>query len=233
MQKTPNYNLNKPEQTDVVNIDDLNANFDTLDTELKKVAEGTNLFKRAGGTGTAIISSDFDLEDGVHKTFIITTNNNGSGTTINGKPLYKPNTTQPPTLIAGKAVTVWYDDVKKCFFTAEDGNADTVNGRIVESDVPANAKFTDTVTSINGKTGAITKADITALGIPEQDTVYVHPSAHPPTILSNGSLPVGVTAVGSATDYGAARLRNIYAGTADLTPGVSALPSGYIYIVYE
>jgi parallel beta-helix repeat protein len=36
--------------------------------------------------------------------------------------------------------------------------------------VPAGAVFTDTVTTINGKTGAITKADIVALGIPAQDT---------------------------------------------------------------
>lgn len=35
----------------------------------------------------------------------------------------------------------------------------------VLTNVPANAKFTDTVTTINGKTGAITKADIEALGI--------------------------------------------------------------------
>ena len=40
----------------------------------------------------------------------------------------------------------------------------------VLTDVPLNAKFTDTVTSINGKTGVITKADIVALGIPAQDT---------------------------------------------------------------
>ena len=34
---------------------------------------------------------------------------------------------------------------------------------------------TDTVTTINGKTGAISKDDIVALGIPAQDTVYTHP----------------------------------------------------------
>ncbi|MFA9462928.1 MAG: hypothetical protein ACERKN_01420 [Velocimicrobium sp.] len=39
MLQTSNYNLNKPEQTDVINIDDLNGNFDTLDRELKKVAD--------------------------------------------------------------------------------------------------------------------------------------------------------------------------------------------------
>ena len=46
----------------------------------------------------------------------------------------------------------------------------------VKTNVPANAEFTDTVTTINGKTGAIEKADITALGIPAQDTVYTHPT---------------------------------------------------------
>ena len=38
---------------------------------------------------------------------------------------------------------------------------------------------TDTITTINGKTGAISKADITALGIPSQDTVYKKPSSEP------------------------------------------------------
>lgn len=37
----------------------------------------------------------------------------------------------------------------------------------------------------------------------------------------------------SATDYTTARLRNIRAGTADLTAGSSSLNSGEIYLVYE
>ena len=55
-------------------------------------------------------------------------------------------------------------------------NAEKVNGHTVELDVPTNALFTDTVTSINGNTGVITKEDIVALGIP--DTVYTHPLTH-------------------------------------------------------
>lgn len=38
------------------------------------------------------------------------------------------------------------------------------------TNIPASPKYTDTVTTINGKTGAISKADIVALGIPSQDT---------------------------------------------------------------
>jgi hypothetical protein len=67
-------------------------------------------------------------------------------------------------------------------------NADTVNGKTVAVDVPAGAKFTDTITTINGKTGAITKADIVALGIPGEvadriawDNVTGKPSTFPPS----------------------------------------------------
>jgi len=58
---------------------------------------------------------------------------------------------------------------------ADGGNADTVGGFTVGTNVPADAVFTDTKTIINGKTGVISKDDITALGIPAQDTVYTHP----------------------------------------------------------
>jgi len=60
---------------------------------------------------------------------------------------------------------------------------------------------TDTVTSINGKTGAISKSDITALGIPGQDTTY-----SPATTSDNGLM--------SATDK--TKLNNI-AANADVS----------------
>jgi len=47
-----------------------------------------------------------------------------------------------------------------------------VNNSQVLTNVPSGAVFTDTITSINGKTGVILKADIVALGIPAQDTTY-------------------------------------------------------------
>lgn len=53
--------------------------------------------------------------------------------------------------------------------TALDGKVDDAQ---VLTNVPAGAVFTDTVTSINGKTGVIAKADIVALGVPAQDTTY-------------------------------------------------------------
>ncbi|WP_313133735.1 hypothetical protein [Anaerocolumna sp.] len=223
---TKNYNLEKQQGNDNISIEGLNENFDKIDTALGNSAK----FEKASGTGTGITLKGIVLEDGASKIFIVSISNNGAATTINGKKLYKSGTTTSPSLIAGKAVTVWYSQTNDCFYSdayadeihthavsditnfptslpANGGNAATVNGKTVAENVPAGAKFTD--------------------------TVYIHPDKHAPSILSNGALPIGVTAAGSSADYGTARLRNIYAGTADLTAGASALPSGYLYIVYE
>lgn len=45
-----------------------------------------------------------------------------------------------------------------------------------------------------------------------------------------GKVLANATSVANLADK---QVRNIYAGTTDLTPGVDALPSGDIYIVYE
>ena len=68
--------------------------------------------------------------------------------------------------------------------------------------IPASPKYTDTVTTINGKTGAIAKSDITALGIPAQDTVYTHPSTHPASMITQDSARrmVSDTQIASWTD---------------------------------
>jgi len=79
------------------------------------------------------------------------------------------------------------DMLKSTYDTTNNGivdNAEKVNGLTVATAVPVNAVFTDTITTVNGKTGAILKADIVALGIPTSDTVYVHPTNHSPSIIS-------------------------------------------------
>lgn len=68
-----------------------------------------------------------------------------------------------------------------------------VNTSQVKTDVPIDAEFTDTVTTINGKTGEISKADIVALGIPAQDTTYTHPSTHPASIITESDTKRFVT----------------------------------------
>lgn len=84
-------------------------------------------YQTAGGTATAIALTLPALTNGYSKTFIASANNNGAATTINGKPLYKPNTTSAPTLIAGKAYTVWYNLSGDRFFikASAEGTATT------------------------------------------------------------------------------------------------------------
>lgn len=70
--------------------------------------------------------------------------------------------------------------------TTQDGFMTSTDKAKVNA-IPTNPKYTDTVTTINGKTGAISKSDITALGIPAQDTVYTHPSTHPASMIEQDS----------------------------------------------
>jgi hypothetical protein len=111
---------------------------DTLDG-LDSTAFADSTFQKAGGTGTAITLSMATLVDGYAKTFIASVDNSAAATTINGKPLYKPNSTTAPNLITGKAYTVWYNAAGDCFFvkaSAEGtaGAADVLAGKTFSND---------------------------------------------------------------------------------------------------
>lgn len=97
---------------------------------------------------------------------------------------------------------------------ADGGDADTVNGHTVESNVPAGANFVSDsqIANWNGKANGS--------------------HTHPASQITAGALPVGVTAT-NGTDYNAQRVRNMYFGTADMTPGVTPLANGVFYGVYE
>lgn len=117
--ETTNFGLTKDASTDYYNIDTANSNLDKIDRALGNTAK----FETAGGTGTAIILTGIELEEGHSKTFVVNANNNGVATTINGKNLYKPGTTQAPKLIAGKAVTVWYNGTHFFIKASAEGDA--------------------------------------------------------------------------------------------------------------
>ena len=93
---------------------------------------------------------------------------------------------------------------------ADGGNADTVNNHTVETNVPADAVFTDTVythpnytAKTNGLykitvdntghvsgTKSVSKADITALGIPAQDTIYSEAGTSLGLVKSGGDVTI-------------------------------------------
>ena len=99
---------------------------------------------------------------------------------------------------------------------ANGGNASTVNGYTVNSNVPSGAKFTD--------------------------TVYTHPSTHPYSMITG--TPTSLPANGGNSDtvdgyhvdlgtnntYG---LKPIAMSTFDLVAGSTVTSPGHIYIMYE
>ncbi len=99
--------------------------------EIGKTVNNVASFETAGGTATAIMLIGVSLEDGSGKTFVIAANNNGSATTINGKPLYRPGGTSTPKLVAGKAVTVWYNAAGGCFFIKASAEGDAVAANVL------------------------------------------------------------------------------------------------------
>ena len=104
-------------------------------------------YPTATGTGTAIAVTTgyFELIAGRSFTFIASANNSGAATTINAdgtgaKNLYKPNTTAAPTIISGKAYTVWYNGTS--FFVKASAEGDAVVGDVLDGKIFSNDEDT-------------------------------------------------------------------------------------------
>jgi hypothetical protein len=145
---TPTFNgkLRKLEPTDPNHADTFNAAFGQLiendvaiKNEITKANEqivGLGIIQTATGSKTDITLTGLNFLNGNSITFIVKYSNDGQNTKINGKALYSPGTTIAPKLISGKAVTVWYDSTKDCFFIKASASGDAV-----VTDVLASKKF--------------------------------------------------------------------------------------------
>lgn len=146
---------------------------------------------------------------------------------------------------------------------ANGGNAATVNGHTVDSDVPANAKYTDTVythPTYTARTGVPTANQTPAFGGAFAVTQPVSDSTGHITAMTSRNVTIPSTAASAsaaglvttgaqtfggaktfagqlipagASDTATPQARKIYAGTEDMEAGVSALETGTIYLVYE
>ena len=110
-------------------------------------------YETAGGMGTAITLNMQPLKQGYNKTFIASANNNGAATTINGKKLYKPNTTTAPNIISGKAYTVWYNSVSDCFFLQASATGTTSADKVLAGETFSTENDTDLVGNMPDKSG--------------------------------------------------------------------------------
>lgn len=145
-----------------------------------------NMYQSAGGTSTAItLTIKGTLTNGYPITFIASANNNGAATTINGKPLYKPGTTTAPTLIVGKAYTVWYNSASTCFFIKASAEGDAVAG-----DVLAGKKFSND--NDTGLAGTLDLSNLTANNIKKG----VNINGITGTLLGKYTIKTGLSGVG-------------------------------------
>lgn len=169
------------------------------------------IFQTAQGTGTAIILSDFDLENGNSKTFIVTINNNSAATTINGKQLYKPNTTTTPKLTQGKAVTVWYSLVSDCFFIKASAEGNAIAGHVLAGDTFSNDDDTGLIGTMANK-GAISNTISAAGG------TYIIPAGY-----HNGAGVITAPSLATVTSSGTVT------SNAQILSGYKAYSNGTLY----
>lgn len=118
------------------------------------------IYPLAQGTATAITLDSLDLVDGNSKTFRVAANNNGTATTVNGKPLYKPNTTTPPTLTKGKAVTIWYDLAGDCFFFKASAEGNTIAAHVLANDIFSNDNDTGLVGTMPNQPASVNAVSV-------------------------------------------------------------------------
>lgn len=94
-----------------------------------------SIFQTAQGTANEIVLTiKGTLVNGYSLTFIASADNDGNDTTINGKHLYKPNSTVSPNLIIGKAYTVWYSSTGDCFFIKASATGNTNPSHVLAGD---------------------------------------------------------------------------------------------------
>jgi hypothetical protein len=181
-----------------------------LDTDLGDLEETVTshkadyLYQTAGGTATVITLTGVVLEDGHPKTFIASANNGGVATTVNSKPLYKPNTTTSPTLIAGKAYTLWYNLAGDRFF------------------IKASAEGTATTAQVLAGVPFSNETDTGLIGtMPEQGS---------PTLQPGATIPAGHYSGGSVANPNPSSGNQTYstAGTYSFT-----VPSGVTRLLVE
>ena len=133
-------------------IEELKNIVNDIEDKLNKHIDDS-LYQEAGGTATAITLSMLTLKNGYSKTFIATANNNGSATTINGKPLYKPGTTTAPNIKEGKAYTVWYNSVSDCFFLQASAEGDATVAQVLAGAIFSTDDDTGLVGAMSNNTG--------------------------------------------------------------------------------
>jgi len=220
MQLTTNLKLKKPEIADAVNIDDLNSNADTIDTEVAKIASTSQ-------AGRMSVTDKTKL-DGIQAGAQV-----NAVTSIAGR-------TGVVTLTKSDVGLSSVDNAKQATKTEFDGHvADEVKHITAAERTSWNAKAS-TAAATSSAAGLMAAVDKSKLdGIAAGANNYVHPASHPASIITQDASNRFVTdaekaawnAKTSLNDVDARTLYGVTTGTATvlvltLTPAPTSLYSG-------
>ena len=203
MEQTTNYGLNKPGGSDYARIDALNVNMDAVDAALKDLEESK-------AEGAALAAHEADGVKHVSAAERTAWNAKADGAATSA---HIANTNNPHGVTAAQVGAV--PTTRK------------VNGKALSADITLTAGDVGAAAASHSHgAGDIVSGTLDAGRIPGLAASKI----------TSGTLSVARGGTGQSTlteSVVTKAVRQIYAGTSDMTAGTTALTTGIIYLVYE
>lgn len=208
---TPNLGLVKPQLSDVADITQMNPNWDKLDEEIGELkSSGSKI-------DPILLTSANDLNQITDNGFYYWRTNN--------KPANTPTESEANKLTA---MRVWSEDGITCLQELVNMYSGNTHNCMMRRTVDAGEgypwEWVNPPMTIGVEYRTVERYD--------NEPVFI-------TLLSDGSVKKrtdyhgDLSMVAPSGNVGVAQVRNIYAGTDDMTAGTSSLTSGAIYFMYE
>lgn len=227
MKNTENYNFNLPEEEDFFSVEHSNENFTAIDAELKKIEDGSTQVgdaKKLNGHEAGYFAKAEETTNALNEI-----REDMQNITPSAHTHTKSEITDFPTTMAPSAHNHKKSDISD-FPTTMTPSAHTHKKSEI-SDFPTSLPASD----VYSWAKASTKPSYSWSEIGSKPSSFT-PSSHNQganTITAGtlaGKVRANATAMATLAD---AQVRDIYAGTSDMTAGTTALTTGVIYCMYE
>lgn len=228
--QTEHYGLNKPESSEFYDVGIGNDNLDVIDELIKGNEDKIKDIAGEGRTTETVVGAY--AVAGAAETKVDSLAGEGwINETVKGNAIAIANKVDK---ITGKGLsTNDFTTTEKNKLANIEGNAtatiivnnltETVAGKAL--DATRGKTLNDALTSHINNTSNPHTVTKTQVGLGNVDNIKQMPNA--------GGTFTGIAVAQTNTSYTTSQLRNIYAGTTDMTAGTTALANGAIYLVYE
>lgn len=118
----------------------INKKIEKINTQLNDMR-----YEVSSGSATEITLNITQLKDGYWKKFIAKADNGGATTTVNGKPLYKVCSTNPPNLKTNRPYEIYYNAAGDCFFLKASATGTTSADKVLAGETFSTENDTDLI----------------------------------------------------------------------------------------